>query len=143
VIAEPEALLREVGAQKRDVRQWAVEVPVTRRGPLTVAIGVGDHTVALRTFVMRGPDRAHEEIHRHLLRKTLGTRLWRFALDADGALYAVADLPRDGLTAEVLDGALGLVAALVDETYEGILRTGFDLSAGMRLAPPPGESPPA
>lgn len=135
---EPEALLREVGAQERDVRQWAVEVPVTKRGPLAVAIGVGDHTLTLRTFVMRGPDRGHEGIYQHLLRKHLDTRLWRFAIDGDGDLYAAADLPLGGLTADVLDGALGLVSALVDETYEGILRAGFEVAADMRPeAPPP------
>lgn len=134
---DPQALLAEVGAQRRGMRQWAAEVPVGKRGPLAVAIGVGDHTVTLRTFVMRGPDRAHEEIYRHLLRKHLGTRLWRFAIDDDGDLYLAADLPLDGLTADVVDGALGLVAALVDETYEGILRAGFEPPDDVRLETPP------
>lgn len=132
-----EALLAEYGADRQGPRQWVLQVPVTKRGPLAVALGVGDHTVTLRTFVMRGPDRAHEDVYRRLLRKHFDTRVWRFALDGDGDLFAVADLPADGLQADVLDGTLGLLVALVDETYEGILRTGFDVPRDLPLGPPP------
>jgi hypothetical protein len=136
--SDPSALLAAYGAEPEGPRQWTVSVPVEKRGPLTVAIGVGDHSLTLRTFVMRGPDRAHEDVYRRLLTKQFTTRVWRFALDKDGDLFAVADLPLGALTEDSLDGTLGLLAALVDETYEGILRTGFDVPDDITLAPPPG-----
>lgn len=135
---DPSALLADYGAEPEGRRQWTVAVPLEKRGPLTVAIGVGDHTLTLRTFVMRGPDRAHEDVYRRLLTKHFATRVWRFALDKDSDIFAVADLPLDALTGQSLDGTLGLLAALVDETYEGILRTGFDVPDDIRPGPPPG-----
>lgn len=135
--ADPSVLLADYGAEPEGPRQWTVQVPVEKRGPLTVAIGVGDHTLTLRTFVMRGPDRAREDVYRRLLTKHFATRVWRFALDKHGDIFAVADVPLNALTEESLDGTLGLLAALVDETYEGILRTGFDVPDDITLGPRP------
>jgi Putative bacterial sensory transduction regulator len=132
-----DAALRACGAEQQAPRQWAVQVPVEKRGPLAVAIGVGDHTLTLRTFVMRGPDRAYEDVYHRLLRKNDESRIWRFALDKDGDVFAVADLPTETLTESLIDGSLGLLAALVDESYEGILRTGFDIPQDTPLGPPP------
>ena len=64
--------------------------------------------------------------------------MWRFALDDDGDVYALADAPLDGLDADALDGLLGALCALVDESYEGIVRTGFDVPEGTVFGPPPG-----
>ena len=139
-VADIEGLLRDCGAEQQRDRSFAVQVPVTKRGPLAVAIVVGDHTLTLRTFVMRGPDRAREDVFRRLLRKQLDTRVWRFAIDDDGDIFAAGDLPLAGLTADVLDGTLGLLAGLVDETYEGLVRTGFDVPDDVPLGPPPGPS---
>jgi hypothetical protein len=136
--ADPAPLLLELGAERRSDREWVVAVPVAKRGPLGVLVTAGDRTLTLRTFLMRGPDRSREEVYRRLLRKQLDTRMWRFAVDDAGDLFALADLPLERLTADLLDGALGLLAVLVDETYEGVLRTGFDVPEGTRLGPPPG-----
>jgi hypothetical protein len=130
--------LEEAGlpAERRSEREWVVSVPSTRRGPLAVGLEVGERTLVLRAFVIRGPDRNREEVYRRLLRKHLETRLWRFALDDAGDVFAVADVPLEGLTAAALDGILGLLAVYVDETYEGVLRTGF--GAGAPSSPPGG-----
>ena len=50
----------------------------------------------------------------------------------------MADTPLDGLDADVLDGLLGALSALVDETYESIVRMGFDVPEGTEFRPPPG-----
>ena len=64
--------------------------------------------------------------------------MWRFAIDDDGDVYALADVPLDGLDADALDGLLGALCALVDESYEGIVRMGFDVPEGTVFGPPPG-----
>jgi Putative bacterial sensory transduction regulator len=132
-----DVILQGCGAERQGVRQWTVQVPVEKRGPLAVVIGAGDHTLTLRVFLMRRPDRAHEDVYRRLLRKQFESRIWRFALDKDGDVFAVADLPLLSLSEDALDGTLGLLAALVDETYEGLVRTGFDVPANVALSPPP------
>lgn len=133
-------LLGEIGlaAERHGEREWGVPVPCQSRGAIAVGLAVGERTLTLRAFYLRGPDRAHREVYRRLLRKNLHTRLWRFALDADGDLFLVADLPLAGLDGPALDGLLGELSLLVDETYEGAVRTGFEVPEGTRFGPPPG-----
>ena len=38
----------------------------------------------------------------------------------------------------MLDGLLGSLSALIDETYESIVRMGFDVPEGTEFRPPPG-----
>jgi len=41
------------------------------------------------------------------------------------------------LDADTLDGLLGSLSALIDETYESLVRTGFEVPEGTEFAPPP------
>jgi putative sensory transduction regulator len=134
-----QSVLDEAGLEVRrhGPRTWAVAVPLSSRGPLGVTLTAGERTLAMRAFLMRGPDRAHEDVYRRLLRRNLGGRVWRFALDDAGDVHVAGDVPLDGLDADALDGVLGLLAALVDEVYEPVLRAGFDVPDGTVFAPPP------
>jgi hypothetical protein len=141
--ADPARIARyldEIGADaERDgERRWGVRVPSQKRGAVTVGLEVRERTLAMRAFVVRGPDVRHRDVYRALLRRNLATRAWRFALDDDGDVHAVADAPLEGLDADGLDGLLGALCALVDESYEGIVRTGFDVPEGTVFGPPPG-----
>lgn len=131
--------LEEIGvdADRRGERSWTVSVPCSKRGSVGVLILVGERSLSLRAFLMRGPDRDALGVYRRLLGKNLTTRDWRFGIDADGDVYAVADAPLAGLDGDVLDGLLGALSALVDETYEGIVRMGFDVPEGTEFRPPP------
>lgn len=128
-----------VPAERRGPREWSVAVPCATRGDVGVLITVRELTVTLRAFVVRGPDRDAEGVHARLLHKNLSTRHWRFAIDDLGDVFALADARREGLDADVLDGLLGELSTLVDEVYETIVRTGFDVPADTAFAPPPGE----
>lgn len=134
--------LEEIGAdaERGGEREWAVRVPSAKRGAVTAGLVVRERTLTLTAFVLRGPDRDHEGVYRRLLLKNLATRHWRFAIDGDGDIFAVADAPLTGLDADVLDGLLGALSALVDETYESIVRMGFDVPDGTVFGPPPGAS---
>jgi hypothetical protein len=72
--------------------------------------------------------------------KNLETRMWRFAIDDAGDLWLVADAETSVLGADGLDGMLGLLSTYVDETWESVIRMGFDVPDGMRVSgpPPPG-----
>jgi Putative bacterial sensory transduction regulator len=132
--------LGEIGAEAepRGGREWSVRVPSAKRGAVAALLTAGERTLTVRAFVLRGPDRAHEDVYRRMLHKNLSTRAWRFAIDDVGDVYAIADLPLAGLDADAIDGLLGALSALVDETYESLVRTGFDVPEGTEFRPPPG-----
>lgn len=104
---------------------WMVRVPTERRGAITVELTETERTVALRAFLLRGPEQGHEAVYRRLLAKNLETRHWRLALDGDGDIVAAADVMRSCVDTDTLDGLLGAVSALVDEIYAGVLSVGF------------------
>lgn len=124
-------------AERRGEREWSVRVPSAKRGAIGVLIVARERTLGMRAFVVRGPDRCHEQVYARLLRKNLAVRDWRFGIDGPGDVYAVADTPIDGLDADRIDGLLGALSALVDETFESIVRMGFDVPPGTEFRPPP------
>lgn len=137
--------LDELGAdvERRGEREWSVRVPCAARGAIGVTVTARERSVGLRAFVVRGPDRAHDEVYARLLRKNLAVTDWRFGIDGPGDVYAVADTPLDGLDADRLDGLLGALSAIVDETFESVVRTGFDVPDGTEFRPPPAPADPS
>jgi hypothetical protein len=121
--------LEQIGAEheRRSERHWRIRLPSATRGAVRAGLTLRERTLTVQAFVLRGPDRDHAGVYRRLLRKNLDTRHWRFALDDAGDVFAVADAPLAGLDADGLDGLLGALAALVDETYEGVVRQGFEV----------------
>ncbi|MGD9694599.1 MAG: YbjN domain-containing protein [Thermoleophilia bacterium] len=117
---------------------WAVRVPSTKRGPVVAVLRLGERTLTARAFICRAPDRRRDEVYARLLRKNLSLRGWRFAVDDHGDVYLAADAPLAALDGDALDGLLGALATAVDETYEGLVRTGFDVPEGTEFRPPPG-----
>lgn len=134
--------LELIGAdtERRGEREWSVQVPCTKRGSVGVLLVARERSLSLRAFVVRGPDRAHADVYARLLHKNLAVRDWRFGIDGTGDVYAVADTPLAGLDADRIDGLLGALSALIDETFESVVRMGFDVPEGTEFRPPP---PPA
>jgi hypothetical protein len=142
VTAAPDRIaahLEQIGAEAERLgeREWSVRLPSAKRGAVAALVTVRERTLTIRAFVLRGPDRRHEEVYRRLLGKNLSTAHWRFALDDDGDVFLVADAPLAGLDADALDGLLGALCAVVDETYESVVRMGFDVPEGTEFRPPP------
>jgi len=137
--ADIEALLEAVGARprRRAQREWGVLVPTAIRGDLPVHVLAAERTLAMRAFFMRGPDRRQLDVHRRLLRRNLSGYLWRFAVDDDGDVWLLAELPLPALGEGTIEQALGALSTLVDETYETAVRTGFDVPDDVPLGPPP------
>lgn len=128
-------------AERLDDRHWTLRVPSQAREMVAAALTVGERTLELRAFVMRGPDRNRDDVYARVLRKNLAMRTWRFALDDAGDIWLVADAETAVLGQAGLDGLLGLLSTYVDEVFEGLVRTGFDVPDGMRVTggpPPPG-----
>jgi len=122
---------------------WSVELPSIKRGVIGVGFRAHERTVRMASFVMRAPDRDHAAVYRRMLERNLQMAYWRFGLDPHGDLFLAAHLDEDELAAR-LDAALGLLVTYVDETYEGLVRLGFDIPAHIRVGgPPPGADAPA
>lgn len=114
-----------------------VGVQSERRGTLAVQIVAAERTVTFRTFVMRAPDVGQQDVYRRVLRKNHEAGVWAFSLDTLGDVFLVATRPASTVDADTLDGMLGALSALVDETFEGIVRTGFAIPPDVPLGPPP------
>lgn len=119
-------------------RHWTVGVPTRLRGELACGLEARERTLIARSFVMRAPDRAHDRVYRAALERNIDARTWYFAVDRLGDLFLVAELALDRVSEDALDGLLGALSVLVDETFEGFARTGFDVPEGARFGPPPG-----
>jgi hypothetical protein len=135
------ACLQEIGlvASARRGGGWSVELPSHKRGRIGVGLCARERSVRMAAFIMRAPDRDHETVYRRMLERNLQMVYWRFALDGDGDLFLGAHLDESQLRVATLDAVLGLLVTYVDETYEGLLRLGFDIPAHVRIgAPPPG-----
>lgn len=131
--------LDQIGAQAERLgpREWSVRVPSATRGEVAVAIHARERTLGMRAFFMRGPDRAHLDVFRRILRKNLDMHAWRFALDDAGDLWLVTEAQISVLGHDGLDGLLGLLSTYMDETFQSVLRAGFDLSEGAGVGLPP------
>ena len=138
------ALLDDLGLAPRIAEDgvW-VAVPSERRGSVAVQIAIGERTLTLRAFIMRAPDLGHHEVYRRLLRKNHEAGMWAFSLDELGDVFLVASRPASSLDGEALDGILGSLSALVDETFEGIVRAGFALPPELPIGGPPNREPSA
>lgn len=140
-----QGLLAETGLEvdRIDARTLHVALPSEARGGIGVLIRCNERTASLTAFIMRRPDRATEGVQFRLLRRNLDTPWWRFAVDDHGDVFAVAHADRRTLEGDGLDDLLGLLVATVDEIYEPLVRTGFDIPEGVSLSGPPRTDPPA
>lgn len=122
--------------------EWTLRLPSAMRGAVGVALGVRERTLTMSSFFMRAPDVRHGDVHRRLLRRNLDLPFWRFAIDDAGDLFLTCVLDLSGrdedAVAGLLDEVLGLLVTTVDEMYEPVLRTGFEVPEGTRVtgAPP-------
>lgn len=118
---------------------WSVEVPSVKRGTIGVGLRAHERTVRMGAFVMRAPDRNHDAVYRRMLERNLAMVYWRFGLDPDGDVVIAAHLDDAQLTLATLDTVLGLLVTYIDETFEGLVRTGFAIPPDIRIGgPPPG-----
>ena len=105
--------------------RWGVRMAQEVRDFTTVWFDVGDLTVGYEAYVLPAAPGDVGEVYRQCLIRN--ARSWRahFSLDAEGSVYLTGRVPLDGLTAEVLDAALGALYDMVETSFRGLLRAGF------------------
>ena len=115
----------EVPSRRVDERRWALVLPGEVRQAIPVSVEVGERSCTVRSFLMRGPRRGAAARHRLLLRRNLGTSRVRFCLDADDDVVLVARLPLAGTTVEELEGVLGELLSVGDQSFEPLVHVGY------------------
>jgi hypothetical protein len=95
------------------------------RQKLNIAAVLRPDRVSFYFFMVRGPHQNHEALYRLLLKKNLRTFAMKYALDADGDVWLVAELPRAGFDARELDRILGVFYQEAEAAFEPLVHLGY------------------
>lgn len=88
-------------------------------------LAVGDSSLLVEAFFMRGPDENHEAVYRYVLQRNLRTYGVHFAIDKMGDLYLTGRLPLEAISAVEVDRLLGSVLTYADEMFNPAIGLGF------------------
>ncbi|QBI52186.1 type III secretion system chaperone family protein [Streptomonospora litoralis] len=126
-VAAVEAAVAEAGldAERPDSRSFVVSLPGQRKLKTMVWLGVGEHSLLVKTFFCRRPDENHGDFYRWLLQRNDGMYGMAFSADEVGDVYIVGRLPLSGVTPEEVDRLLGCVLTYSDENFNAALERGF------------------
>ena len=127
-------------AERRGEREWGVRLPSAKRGAIGAALSVRERTLTIRAFVLRGPDRGPRGgLPPAAAQEPRARPTGASPSTTHGDVFLVCDAALAALDADALDGLLGSLCSVVDETYESVVRTGFDVPEGTEFRPPPGD----
>lgn len=104
---------------------WLVSMPGEVRQRVNVATVLRADRVSFYFFMVRGPRDNREALYRLLLRKNLRSFAMKYALDADGDVWLVAELPRSGFDGEELDRVLGVIYQEAESAFESLVHLGY------------------
>lgn len=108
------------------------------RQKINVAVVLRPDRVSFYFFMVRAPRANHADFYSTLLRKNLRSFAMKYALDADGDVWLVAELPRRGFDGEELDRVLGVFYQESESAFEALVHLGYP-----GVFPPLGSTPPA
>lgn len=92
---------------------------------ISMLLTVGDYTVKVDSYVIRPPEPQVEgRTFRWLLQRNL-RRYLRYALDPDGGIHLVGQVPLRGFDLDEMDRLVGSVLAYQDDDFHSLLRLGF------------------
>ncbi|GAB3206879.1 YbjN domain-containing protein [Marinactinospora thermotolerans] len=119
--------LREAGLEfeRPDPDAFVVTLPGERKLKTLVWLGVGEHSLLVKTFFCRRPDENEAEFYRWLMRKNSDMYGVAFAADEVGDVYITGRLPLGGVTPREVDRLLGCVLTYSDDNFNPALERGF------------------
>ena len=134
--------LDEIGAEaeRRGEREWGVRLPSAKRGAVGALLTVRERTLTMRAFVLRGPDRNHEDVYRRLLHKNLRHPAGGSRSTTTATSTCSATPPSTGSTPTRSTACSARSARWWTRVYESMVRTGFDVPEGTEFGPPPGDA---
>ena len=104
---------------------WLVSMAGHVRQRINVAVVLRADRVSFYFFMVRAPRENHADFYRLLLRKNLRTFAMKYCLDADGDVWLMAELPRNGFDAGELDRILGVFYQESESAFEALVHLGY------------------
>jgi hypothetical protein len=92
---------------------------------IPVLFEAGDRWLTLTSLFAGVPDEGHEQVYRVLLQRNQRSGPLHFALDDEGDLLLVGQLPLVAVDERSVDELLGALIELCDRTFNRVLREGF------------------
>ncbi|WP_407659423.1 type III secretion system chaperone family protein [Lipingzhangella rawalii] len=115
----------EVDYERQDEHAFLVTLPGQRKLATKVWLGVGSHSLRIKTFFCRQPDENHAAFYQWLLRKSEDMYVLSFVTDDIGDVYLSGRLPLHAVTADEVDRLLGCALTYSDENFNPALERGF------------------
>ena len=107
-------------------RQWMTMVSGEWKRTIPVLFELGDRSLRVTSLLAGAPDENHAEVHELLLHRNERARWVHFALTDVGDVVLRGRVVLEAFTPAVLDELLGEVLAVSDETFNSVLRAGFE-----------------
>jgi hypothetical protein len=123
-------LLATLEANDLDVTEvgedrWMTMLSGEWKRTIPLLLDLDERTLRITSLLAGVPDEGHAEVYRILLQRNQRPLPVHFALDDEGDLVLVGQVPLVALDARAVDELLGAVLTLSDETFNQVLRAGF------------------
>jgi hypothetical protein len=105
--------------------RWMTMLAGEWKRTIPLLLDLDERSLKVTSLLAGVPDEGHGEVYRILLQKNQRPLPVHFALDDEGDLVLVGQLPLVAIDDRSLDELLGAVLTLSDETFNQVLRAGF------------------
>ncbi|GAA3728033.1 hypothetical protein HDA32_000250 [Spinactinospora alkalitolerans] len=126
-IAAIETALKEADLEfeRPDPEAFMVTLPGRRKLKTLAWLGVGEHSLLVKTFFCRQPDENHADFYRWLMLKNNEMYGMAFTADEVGDVYIVGRSALACVTPEEVDRLLGCLLTYSDDYFNPALERGF------------------
>lgn len=119
-----------LGARDLDVDvvgegRWMTMLAGEWKRTIPVMFHLDEASLKVTSLFCGRPDEGHAEVFELLLHRNERPGWVHFALDGEGDVVLVGQVPRQVLDDDVIDEVLGQLLVLSDETFNAVLRRGF------------------
>jgi hypothetical protein len=112
--------VQEVGEDR-----WMTMLSGEWKRTIPLLLDLEERSLRVTSLLAGVPDEGHAEVYRILLQRNQRPLPVHFALDDEGDLVLIGQLPLVAIDERSVDELLGAVLTLCDETFNQVLRTGF------------------
>jgi hypothetical protein len=112
--------VQEVGEDR-----WMTMLSGEWKRTIPLLLDLDERSLKVTSLLAGVPDEGHAEVYRILLQRNQRPLPVHFALDDEGDLVLVGQLPLVAVDERAIDELLGAVLTLSDETFNQVLRAGF------------------
>jgi hypothetical protein len=115
----------ELAVQEVGEDRWMTMLAGEWKRTIPLLLDLEERSLKVTSLLAGVPDEGHADVYRILLQKNQRPLPVHFALDDEGDLVLVGQLPLAAVDDRAIDELLGAVLTLSDETFNQVLRAGF------------------